>query len=186
MAVLEGILVRLPGPVSNMLRLILSRPRPDVRILELKSTGGSEPSVNFTADIANYGTQPCRCEVTATVGDEAVQCQPAKLDLNPNTDPKSFRVLVPRPGLGDLVPQFNNETTLYDKTLLVQASSGRHKATAEWHEVVYTPAENSERHRIQQRVWRSGRGEETVEDARSEHLERLMRKRAEMYGGQDG
>jgi hypothetical protein len=176
MVVLEWLGAHLLGPIINLYRAIAARPRPDVRILELKSTGGSGGQVHFSVHIANYGTQQCRCEMSARVGGETVDCRPPTLDLMPNSPPEVVQVLVPRPQLGDLVPQFNNETTLYDKTLRVEAAAGKHKASHEWHEVIYTQEENWQRHQIQQRVWRRGRGEETPADFRSEQLEDILRR----------
>jgi hypothetical protein len=157
--------------------------KPDVRILDLHSTGGAPDHVHFSAHVVNYGTRQCRATITARVGDEPVTCHPDSLDLIPNEPPQLVRVMVPRPELGELVPQFNHETTLYDKTLRIQAIADAHKETAEWHEVVYTHGENSQRHNIQQRYWRFGRDEGTDADYRNDQLEEMMRKREERYGG---
>jgi hypothetical protein len=183
MFILEWIGAHLLGPVINLYRAVASRPRPDIRFLELQPTGGGIGYVDFRAQVANYGTQQCRCEMTARVGNEAVECQPQTLDLIPNAPPDGARVIVPRPQLGDLVAQFNNETTLYDQTLRVEATAGKHRASREWHEVVYTQAENWQRHNIQQRVWRFGRGEATPDDERTEFLEDLLRRREQGHRG---
>jgi hypothetical protein len=88
------------------------------------------------------------------------------------------RVLVPRPKLGELVPQFNDTTTLYDQTLRVEVTVGKRKRkrSTEWHEEVYGVEADSERYGIQQRVWRRGRGEETPDDLRAEHREERLRR----------
>jgi hypothetical protein len=62
-----------------------------VKILELESTG---------ALIQNQGTKPCRCGITATVGDRAVECSPAIVDLLPNQPPTRIRIHIPEPQLG--------------------------------------------------------------------------------------
>src|SRR5207247_1506498 len=100
-----------------------------------------------------------------------VPCSPGIADLIPNEPPKLIRVLVPRPQLGDLVPQFNNATTLYDQTLRVEVTVGRRTRSMEWHEEVYACETDHERYGIQQRVWRRGRGEETEHDLRMELIE---------------
>lgn len=43
---------------------------------------------------------------------------------------------MPRPQLGDLVPQFNSVTTLYGKALRLEVSAGGHRVSTEWHEVI--------------------------------------------------
>jgi hypothetical protein len=63
--------------------------------------------------VANYGTQQCRATFAASVDGHEVRCNPAFLDLIPNREPERIAIEVPRPDLGDLVPEFNNDTTLY-------------------------------------------------------------------------
>lgn len=177
MVVIEWIGAHLLGPLINLYRAINARPRPEIRILELTPAGGAHDFVDFSLQVANYGTQQCRCELTARVGEEtSIECRPPTLDLIPNTPPQLVRVFVPRPQLGDLVPQFNHETTLYDRTLRVEASAGKHKASSEWHEAIYTPETNSTRHSIQQRVWRRSRGEESPEDRRADFIDEHFRR----------
>jgi hypothetical protein len=157
--VIEWIGAHLLGPLINLYRAINARPRPDLRILELTPAGGAFDFVDFFVHLANYGTQQCRCSLTARVGEETMaECHPATLDLTPNAPPQLVRVKVPRPQHGDLVPQFNHETTLYNRTLRVEATAGKQKASSEWQEMVYTPESNSQRHAIQQDVWRKGHG----------------------------
>jgi hypothetical protein len=128
------------------------RPYPDPRVIELEPAGGSGTDVDFFAHVANYGTQQCRCNISARVGDDPVPCSPGIVDLIPNQPPKLVRVLVPRPQLGELVPQFNNTTTLYDQTLRVEVTVGKRKRSMESHEEVYPAGMDSERYGIQQRV----------------------------------
>ena len=87
-----------------------------------------------------------------------------------------MKVFVPRPQLGDLVPQFNSVTTLYGKALRLEVSAGGHRVSTEWHEVIYTLEENYQRHHIQQRVWRFGRGEETEADRRGAEFDDAVRR----------
>ena len=168
MGVLEWLGAHLFGPLVSLYRTLVSRPRPDVRILELKPTGGAT-FVEFSASIQNYGTQPCRCGIAATVGGQAVDCTPAITDLQANNPPTRIAVHVPRPRLGDLVPAFNHETTLYGAELSIQVNDGKRTTSAKWIEHVHTPSENPERHAIQQRFWRFARGEDTADDRRAEH-----------------
>jgi hypothetical protein len=76
------------------------RPRSDVKILELESTG---------ALIQNEGTKPCRCGITATVGDRAIECSPGIVDLLPNQPPTLIRIHDPMPQAGgDLTVRIND------------------------------------------------------------------------------
>jgi hypothetical protein len=167
----------LPQSVVNALRAYFGRPRPDPRIVEVEATGGATGKVDFAALVQNYGTQPARISVTANVEGEEVQCNPAVVDLLVNSPPTRITIIVPRPQLGDLVPQFNNETTLYGRELevIAQTQTGKHEARWTWREIVYDAETERERHAIQQRVWRLGRGEGTEADERSEWLSRKLR-----------
>jgi hypothetical protein len=178
MGILEWLGAHLVAPLVNLYRAIQARPRPDLRIVELISTGGGT-HVDFDAYLQNYGTQVTRASVTARIGDQELQVAPDVLDLLVNAEPKRVAIYVPRPQLGDLVPEFNNETTLYDETLIVEATAGKQSKSAKWHELVYDPETNRERHEIQQRVWRRGRGEETANDLRVEFLRESIRIRDE-------
>lgn len=160
MGILEWLGAHLLSPAINLWRAIQTRPRPDVRIIELAPTGGGT-YVDFSVLIQNYGTQPIRVTVTGRVGENDVQVTRPTLDLLVNAPPERVSIHVPRPDLGNLVDEFDDETTLYDQTLVVEAKGGKHRAQEEWHEVVYDPETNRERQEIQQRVWRRGRGEET-------------------------
>jgi hypothetical protein len=91
------------------------------------------------------------------------------------------KVIVPRPELGDLVPEFANEPTLYNRTLRVEALDGQHRVASEWHEKVYSLEENAERYHVQQRVWRIGRGEDTPDDRRGAELDAAVRKYREKH-----
>ena len=79
MGLLEWIVAHLLAPVINLYRAISARPRPDIRILELKSGGGASDYVDFITQLANYGTQQCRCDLTARVGEESVAPRPASI-----------------------------------------------------------------------------------------------------------
>lgn len=135
MGVLEWLGAHLLGPIVGLYRTLLVRPRPDVRILELKPTGGAT-FVEFSAFIQNYGTQLCRCGITATVGDRPVDCTPAIIDLLVNDPPKRVAIHVPRPDLGDLIEALNNETTLYGTELVLRVNDGKRLTSATWREHV--------------------------------------------------
>lgn len=162
----------LPGWALRVIQIARMRPYPDPRVIEVEPAGGGGTDVDFYVHIANYETQQCRCDLSARVGDDPVPCSPGIADLIPNEPPKLVRVLAPRPQLGELVPQFNNTTTLYDRTLRVEVKVGKRKRSMEWHEEVYTVEADSERYGIQQRVWRRRRGEETEHDLRMELIEK--------------
>jgi hypothetical protein len=114
--------------VTDLYRTVAARPRPDVRILELKPTGAGS-FVEFSASIQNHGTKPCRCGITASVGDEPVDCVPAIVDLGVNDPPTRIAIRVPRPELGDLV---NDETTLYGRALAIQVNDGKRMTSKTW------------------------------------------------------
>jgi hypothetical protein len=145
-----------------------SRQPPDIRIIELKETGGSSGKVDFSAYVQNYGTQPARVTISASIDERQVQCVPAHADLLVNAPFTRIAIIVPRPALGDLVPAFNNETTLYGRELEVRARTGKQEKRATWSELVYDAATNLARHEIQQRVWKIGHGEATEDDLRGQ------------------
>jgi hypothetical protein len=75
------------------------RPRPDVKILELSAAG---------ALIQNQGTKPCRCGITATVGEREVECSPAIVDLPPNAQPTRIRIHASEPLAAELTLRVND------------------------------------------------------------------------------
>jgi hypothetical protein len=159
--VLEWLGAHLLAPVSNAVRAYLLRPRPDVQIVELVPTGGDSDYVDFRMVVENRGNKQIRATVAATVSGTPVLCQPDAVNLLYNTEPTAIRILVPHEKLGDLVPEFNGETTLYGATLTVEVVAGKKRLTETWTETIYTLEENAERHDMQQKVWRRGRGQET-------------------------
>jgi hypothetical protein len=134
--------------------------RPEVKILDLVETGGNSIAVDFRVEIVNLGTEFCRAEITASVDGRRVETNPTKVDLVAGAPPQHARILVPRPALGNLVPEFSNATTLYARTLTVVAMTDRGSVQRQWKEHVYTPDENLVRYAIQRRVWAAGRGED--------------------------
>jgi hypothetical protein len=142
----------------------------DLRILEIVPTGGGSRSITFRVEVANYGTQRCRATVAAEVAGRALDCRPATLDLLPDGPVEQVMVDVPRPELGNLVPEFNHDPTLYDETLQILVTTDSVTTTKAWTEHVYTLEENFQRYHIQQRKWRIARGEETPGDRRAEHF----------------
>jgi hypothetical protein len=160
----------LPEAVWRFLFDRHEKPHPEPRILRVVNTGGGS-DVTFRAEIANEGTQRCRCEVAANVGDTPVQCHPPEIDLLVNAPTEGISINVPRPRLGDLVPEFASEPTLYGETLRVALIlDGDEVAFEEWNEQVYDIEENRERHGIQQRIWRKGHGKETEGDLRMDAI----------------
>ena len=92
-----------------------ARPRPDVRIIELGPTGNGAA---FSALLQNQGSRPCRCGIAATVGDRAVDCSPAIVDLLPNAPPTRIRIDV-------VAPEFGAGLTL-------QVNDGKRLTKATW------------------------------------------------------
>jgi hypothetical protein len=107
--------------VTDLYRTVAARPRPDVRILELKPTGAGS-FVEFSASIQNHGTKPCRCGISASVGDRPVDCVPAIVDLGVNEPPKRIAIRVPR-ALGDRVEE-----------LIMQVNDGKRMTSRTWNE----------------------------------------------------
>jgi hypothetical protein len=168
MGVLEWIGAHLLAPFVSLYRAVLLRPRPDPRILTVNFGGGGADSLDFNVELANYGTQQCRADLTAQVGDRPVLCNPSALDLIPNSLPKGARIILPRPQLVDLMPECDGVPTLYDETLYVRLSTGRHHDEKTWHEVIYGRETDHEHFEAQRRYWRRGRGEETENDRRED------------------
>jgi hypothetical protein len=152
---------------------------PELKILSLEERGGGTGAIDFGASVVNEGRRFCRAEIVATVDGHTVECQPPVLDLPPNEEPKTVRVLVPRPRLGELIKAFNSSATLYGRTLTLRAGSGDHQVERQWSEHVYGPDENRERHQIQQREWRIGRGEALREDLEADAQAELLRRHEE-------
>jgi hypothetical protein len=132
----------------------MTRGRPELRIDQIRPMGGSP--LRFTVDLQNVGTKTTRCVVAARIGDTRVDVWPLTVDLQANAPPTTVEVLVSCPELGALVPEFDNEATLYGGLLIVDLRDEKRRAVACWMEHVYTPRENATRHEIQQRVWRQG------------------------------
>jgi hypothetical protein len=154
-----------PEPAERPAR----KPRaPRVRITRFRPTGGGEGIVDFAGEVQNLEPHPITVEISAAVGETPVPVHPEDVNLLANTLPTRFRVSVPRPGLGERIPAFNHETTLYDRTLkVVVAADGAEADSAEWSEIVYDPDENRDRYAIQQLYWRVGRGELQQGDERT-------------------
>jgi hypothetical protein len=164
-----------PGWLWRLYQVLRMRPYPDPRIIEIEPTGGGT-HVDLHAHVVNNGTQRCRCTFSARVGEVVVQCVPTRDDLLANSPTTLVRIHVPRPQLGDLIEQFGDEPTLYGKTLQFELTSDKRTRSLEWREKVYAPEEDRERHEIQQRLWRRGRGEETENDLREEWREERIRR----------
>jgi hypothetical protein len=95
-----------------------ARPRPDVRILKVEPTGAG----TFAAAIQNQGSRPARCGIAATVGNRAVDCSPAIVDLLPNAPPTRIRIHdpAPRPG-AELTVSVNDGRRVTSATLTENA-----------------------------------------------------------------
>jgi hypothetical protein len=133
-----------------------------VRILDLRPIGGHRDGITFAAKVQNYGTGPTRATLSARVGDQAVGVVPSTLDLLANEGPRRVSLIVPRPQLGDLMPECNNEPTLYGVDLRFEVTAGGGRREEVWREPVYDAEAEGGRHEIQQRYWHRAR----VHDAR--------------------
>jgi hypothetical protein len=94
--------------LAQVLVWVGGRLRPDVKILELELSG---------ALIQNQGTKPCRCGITATVGDVDVDCSPAIVDLGVNEPPRRIAIHIPPSQTGDLVVRVNDGKRTTSRTL---------------------------------------------------------------------
>jgi len=66
--------------------------------------------------------------VRASIEGVEVTVARAVVDLLPNAEPERVAIVVPRPQLGELMTECNNETTLYGNTLVVEANEGKYGA----------------------------------------------------------
>jgi hypothetical protein len=161
-----------------------AHPAPDPRVLEIKATGGSEHHIDFACDVQNYGTQPARVRIAAFVGEAEVVCRPATLDLLVNHPHQVVRVEVPRPELGQLMPECNNATTLYGSELRLVLRDGPTDLVVEtWREEKYDPESDRGRSEVQQRYWRIGRGEATETDLRADAISEMHQRQIRKHGG---
>jgi len=179
MGVLEWLGAHLLGPLIGVVQRMLAKPRPELKIHELKGTGGGSDAIDFAAVIQNVGTKSARVSVTARVDDEAVTVDKPVVELLPSAPSQTVRIFVPRPRLGNLIKAFDDETTLYGRTLTVEIAEGRRRAAATWRELIYHRDENLERHEIQQREWRLGRGDATEADHLHDRQADLLRRHRE-------
>ena len=145
-----------------VVRVIVAKPRPDVRVIALEPEGGGGDSIDFALTLQNFGSQPIRASITAKVGESSVACEPSSVDLLYNRLPVRVRIVVPRPSLGDLVPELEHQTTLYGRPLEVEVAAGSKRRWTVWTERIYSAEEDEERHAVQRRTWRLARGEETA------------------------
>jgi hypothetical protein len=154
------------------------RPRlPEVKILSLRPIGGSERYLDFLAEVQNRDTKPVRLHARGEIGGVPVEeCDPDPLDLLVNEPPKTVRVVARRGAQGNLVPAFNNETTLYGKELVLSLvdENGNVVTSRTWTEVFYEAESNRDRYELQQAIWRIARGEGTEEDLRRDAIADLM------------
>ena len=180
MGVLEWLGAHLLGPFVSLVRAVYAKPRPELKIHDLFPTGGGS-SIDFQVVVQNVGEKSARATVTAHVADSPVEVLTPTVELLPSAPSTTVHVRVPRPDLGELVKAFNSDTTLYGRTLTAEVSDGKRQVTRSWREHEYTLEENRERHLLQQRVWRIGRGEATDADWRSERIEDIVRRRNERY-----
>jgi hypothetical protein len=103
------------------------RPRPEISITDVKSTGGGGQYVTFSVGVVNRGSRAVTATVTARLGGQAVKARPPQLELLVNAAPVTTGIDVPRPQLGDLVHALNNVATLYGETLTVSVSADEHQ-----------------------------------------------------------
>ena len=94
--VLEWIGAHLLAPFVNLYRVFATKPRPELKLHEIKATGGDGDNVHFAIEIQNVGTKPTRCVVMARVGGTPVQVLNSPVDLLPNTLPTRVEIRVLR------------------------------------------------------------------------------------------
>jgi hypothetical protein len=146
-------------------------PLPDIRIVRFGGGDGSTNWITFRTEVQNYEARPVQVAFSAAVDGVRIECHPPDANLLANSEPTTIRIPIPRPALADKVPEFNHEPTLYGRELVFEITADGVPVKAySWREVTYQPDENRERHDIQQRVWRIGRGEGTDADYRAEQI----------------
>jgi hypothetical protein len=145
----------------------------------MHAAGGGAGYVDFSFYVSNYGDVTSRCGVQARIGETSVECRPSGIELIPNQPQQLVRVIVPRPELGELIAEFNHETTLYGRALTVEVVSTTAedvRAEETWMEHIYTAEENQVRHDIQQRFWRISLGQGSEADHHGEAMSAMMRR----------
>jgi hypothetical protein len=162
MGILEWIGAHLLGPLVSLYRTIPNKPRPELTIHELVATGGGT-HVDFHVLVQNVGTKSTRANVVARVGEREVLVLTPTVELLPNAPSETVQIRVPRPELGDLVKEFNSETTLYGRELVVELADEKRRETESWREKVYVPEENRRPSRdpgarLADRAWGGNRG----------------------------
>jgi hypothetical protein len=85
----------------------------------------------------------------------------------------------PAAELGELMKECGHATTLYGETLHFRVDADGHHAEESWSEDLYDPDTDRARYEVQQRYWRSGRGEATEADYRAEMQSELLRRHDE-------
>ena len=70
----------------------------------------------FAATIQNVGTRPCRCGISATVGETQVDCIPPIVDLGVNDPPLRIAIHVPPNAVGELILRVNDGKRVTSKT----------------------------------------------------------------------
>jgi hypothetical protein len=100
--------------------------------------------VSFTAEI----------EDVQTVAEETFSMEAGEVG-------RRIRFGVARPRLGDLVPEFGGEHTLYGRRLTITIRAGWLPVRAVHREEVYDATTNGARYVIQQQIWASARRQPT-------------------------
>jgi PIN domain len=139
---------------------------PDIRILELRPTGGSAGQVHFSAWAQNYDSRPAHLTVRATVAGNPVRfVHPQVVNLLSNEAPTQLGIHASRPEQGELLHALNDATTLYGEELVLELLEGDDVVTQRaWREEVYDPVTDAARAETQARAWREARGEASEQD----------------------
>ena len=143
---------------ANIVLRVLARDRPKL-VARVRPVGGSHGQIHFLVEISNIGTAPALdCVVHAVLEDLGGVYTSEPFDLPAGVLRHQIFVPLKRPEHGDLIKELNAVTTLYGRSLEVRVHYGRGKAVCRWTEPRYDPVNDGTRYRVQQKVWRDGRG----------------------------
>jgi hypothetical protein len=157
-------------------------PKPELR-LRVKWESGSTGQLGFVASVSETRNLVPALDVKVVAeieeADQVVasifESQP--FDLSAGELNREIRFPVRRPSFGELVPECNNEPTIYGRDLVVTAYSENGGVDVKiWKEIQYSPETDGARFEVMQRYGRFGRGEDTEADRRADLTSGLLRR----------
>jgi hypothetical protein len=129
---------------------VVFRPRPKLHV-SVEHTGGESAGVTFRAYAANDGLRPTHdVRVVARLGrtrDVVYTSHSFDLSADGKRVAVKPQIVLPSPGLADLIHACNNDPTLYGSALAVELEwKGKVRAHAAYREPDYDPVSDSGRY----------------------------------------